>query len=91
MKQWSKELVALTRRELESMLYYTDSSGKVHWLIGSLDLLQGARFKNYDGKRFGIMSPQNALSNAYIIELQNGKSEHYDSVDALIQAGWALD
>jgi hypothetical protein len=33
----------------------------------------------------------NALANKYIIDLKNGGSEHYDSVDALIKAGWALD
>jgi hypothetical protein len=91
MKQWSEKLVELTRRELEDMLTYTDPSGSVHWLIGSMDLPHGAHFKNIDGKRFGIMNPKDALAGNYAIQIKSGGSEQYDSVDALIQAGWALD
>jgi hypothetical protein len=47
-KQWGNELVELTRRELEDMPSYTDPSGKLHWLIGNVDLRQGAHFKNID-------------------------------------------
>jgi hypothetical protein len=93
MKTWSKELIEKTRQELEDMLAYTcPSSGKLHWLVGNMDLEQGACFKNIDGKSFGIMSVENAFNQKYIIELRNnGGQKCFETVDALIDAGWVLD
>ena len=92
MRTWSKKLIDQTRQELEDMLTYTDPSGKLHWLIGSMDLDNGAHFKNIDGERFGIMLVEDAYSGKFIISLKNsGKHEVYETIDALIDAGWALD
>lgn len=92
MNTWSGKLIKQTREELEDMLTYTDPSGKLHWLIGSMDLKKGACFKNIDGKRFGIMTAENASSGRYTIDLRdNGRQECFETVDALIEAGWALD
>ena len=92
MKTWSKELIARTRLELEEMLSYTSDSGKLHWLIGSSDLEAGAHFKNIDGKRFGIMTPEDAYKDKYIISLKDSKEQEiFKTVDALIEAGWVLD
>ena len=92
MKTWSKELIDKTRQELEEVLTYTDPSGKLHWLIGSMDLDNGAHFKNIDGKRFGIMSVEDAYNGKYTILLKNSKGpETFETIDALIDAGWVLD
>ena len=92
MKTWSKELIDITRQELEDMLTYTDPSGKLHWLIGSMDLDNGAHFKNIDRERFGIMSAEDAYNGKYTISLKNNKGlETFDTIDALIDAGWVLD
>ena len=92
MKTWSKELIDKTRQEIEDMLTYTDEDGRKHWLIGSSVLEIGANFKNIDGKRYGIMTVENALKDRYIIDLKNGGGqESFETVDALINAGWALD
>jgi len=92
MKTWSKELIDKTRQEIEDMLTYTDEDGKKHWLIGASDLEIGAHFKNIDGKRYGIMTVENALEDKYIIDLKNsGGQESFETVDELINAGWALD
>ena len=92
MKTWSKELITKTRIELEEMLYYTGDSGKLHWLIGDSDLEKGARFKNIDGNRFGIMTGPRAHPLKYIISLKDTKEhEIFETVDTLIEAGWVLD
>ena len=92
MKTWSKELTDKTRQEIEEMLTYTDDSGKLHWLIGSNDLETGARFKNIDGKRFGIMTVEDAYEGKFIISLKTGKEqEKFETVDSLLEAGWVLD
>jgi hypothetical protein len=91
MPGWSDELKQLTFRELDDMLSYTDSSGKLHWLIGSNDLDTGARFKHYDGKRFGLMTAENAAARKWIIELDDGEKESFNSISDLINAGWAID
>lgn len=91
MGQWSEKLASLTRRELEDMLISTDTSGRLHWLIGSADLPDGANFKNADGERYGIMSAENARAGSYVIDLEGGGKVQFSSVDDLISAGWALD
>jgi len=88
---WSKTLVNITRQELEDVLSYVDNSGKLHWLIGSSDLEKGARFKNIDCRRLGIMLVENADSGKYIIDLDGGGWESYETIDALVEAGWVLD
>ena len=92
MNTWSNELIARTRLELEETLTYTSDSGKLHWLIGSSDMETGALFKNIDGKRFGVMTTENAYKGRYIIFLNDSrKQENFETVDALINAGWVLD
>jgi hypothetical protein len=91
MKTWSKELLDTTRREIEEMLTYTDEGGNLHWLIGSMDL-EAAHFKNIDGKRYGLMTAEDARNGKFVIRLKDSRDEeNYASVDALIEAGWALD
>ena len=92
MKTWSKELIDKTRNELDEMLTYTDLSGKLHWLIGNMDLDNGAHFKNIDEERFGIMSVEDAYNDKYTILLKNNRGlETFETIDALISAGWVLD
>jgi len=90
MKTWSEKLIQQTWKELDDMLNYVDSEGKIHWLIGSHDL-EKACFKNIDGERFGCMSAADAHARRYIIELNGGGQEQYPGIDALIEAGWVLD
>jgi len=92
MKTWSKELIRITRLEIEDILVYNDPDGKMHWLLGSFDLTTGAYFKNIDGKRYGIMTVENAYEHNFIIDLKNkGGQETFTTVDDLINAGWVLD
>jgi len=92
MKTWSKELIDKTQLELEDILCYTDENNKMHWLLGSQDLEIGAHFKNIDGKRYGVMTVENAYAGKYIIKLKNSqKQEIYKTVEALLCAGWVLD
>ena len=92
MKTWSTELIEKTRRELQDMLTYTDPSGKLHWLIGSIILDNGVHFKNIDGERFGIMFVDDAYNGKYTISLKNDAGQEiYETIDTLIDAGWALD
>jgi hypothetical protein len=91
MKTWSKELVDLTRREIEDMLTYTDEGGNLRWLIGCMDL-EAAHFKNIDGRRYGLMTAEDARNDRFIVRLKEGSGEeNFATVDALIEAGWALD
>jgi len=92
MNNWSKELITRTRLELEEMVTYTSDTGKLHWLIGSSDMEIGAHFKNIDGIRFGIMTTVDAYEGRYIIFLNDSREQEvFESVDALIEAGWVLD
>jgi hypothetical protein len=98
MKQWSKELREKTYIEIASMLTYTDPDGDRHWVIGT-SFLPFARFKHIGGLKFGKMTIENASTNHkappetrnYIIECEDGTQEAFKTVDALIEAGWALD
>ena len=92
MKKWSDALIAKTRQELEDMLTYTDPSGKMRWLIDSMDLDKGAHFKNIDGERFGIMAAEDACNAKYNISLKNNnEQETFKTIDELLDAGWVLD
>jgi hypothetical protein len=88
---WSAELTKRTRLELEEMLTCTDpDTGKKQWALGSM-VVDAARFKNADGTRFGMMTVENAAVDKWIIQLDGGGEESYETVDALLEAGWALD
>ena len=92
MNAWSNELIAKTRLELEDLITYTDSEGKQHWLMGSMDLDKGAHFKNSDGDRFGIMAVEDACNGNFIISIkESNENESFKTIDALIHAGWVLD
>jgi hypothetical protein len=88
---WSAELTKKTRLELEDMLTVTDpDTGKKQWALGAM-IVDVARFKNADGERYGFMTVENALADKWIIQLEGGGEETYQTVDALLDAGWALD
>jgi hypothetical protein len=88
---WSAELTKKTRLELEDMLTVTDpDTGKKQWALGAM-IVDAARFKNADGKRYGFMTVENALADKWIIQREGGVEETYQTVDALLEAGWALD
>jgi len=92
MKTWSNELIARTHLELEEYLIFGEGENKRLWLIGPTTLVTEAHFKNIDGKRFGIMTARNVEESRYIISLKDSKEQEvFESVDALIKAGWVLD
>jgi hypothetical protein len=91
MKTWSNEAIERTRQGLEDVVTYTAPNGKIHWLIGDMDVETGARFKNIDG-RSGIMTVEDAHDERYIIKLRNSNTEEkFTTVSELIDAGWVLD
>jgi hypothetical protein len=90
-KPWSAELKKQTRLELEEMLTCTEAkTGKLQWALGGL-AVDAARFKNADGTRFGKMAVEHAAAEKWIIQLDGGGEESYETVDALLGAGWVLD
>jgi hypothetical protein len=92
MKTWSKEQIEATRQGLEDIVTYSAPNGKIHWIIGEMDVETGARFKNIDGERSGIMTVEDAHNDRYIIKLKNSNTEEkFTTVSELIDAGWVLD
>jgi hypothetical protein len=98
MKQWNEELRDRTYTEIANMITCTDPDGKLCWVIGT-SLLSFARFMHIGGAKFGKMTLENAKANykappetrSYVIECEDGTQEAFKTVDALIDAGWALD
>jgi hypothetical protein len=73
------------------MLTCTEAkTGKLQWALGSM-VVDAARFKNTDGTRFGKMAVEHAAADKWIIQLDGSGEESYETVDALLEAGWALD
>lgn len=74
--QWSDTLQSQTREALHQVPATPD--GYVH-------------MKNIDG-RFGRMSAMDLIANTYVLLLKDrDETQRFGSVDALIDAGWAID
>ena len=87
---WSPELQNKTRETLK------DSSRISAWGLlpkqsGIFKKARVAEDGKITNKQFGFMKVDNALAGKWIIDLEEGGAETFESIDDLIKAGWVLD
>lgn len=82
MKEWSHGLKDKTREILCNMP------------IASFTMRpEGCYLKNIDG-RFGFITLNDAMAENYIVHVRDkleDEKEAYNSIDAIVDAGWAVD